>query len=92
MDLDKQSLTSEQNETATGWETLFASFGWQLLLRRFEPRLDSSVGEMENAADQHALGRVQGQRIILREIVQLEGIIETEIRYAADQAEPQEVI
>ncbi len=92
MELDRQLLNSAQNEEATGWEELFASFGWKLLLRRLEPRLDGTLGALENAEDQRALGRIQGQRGILRELVGLEGVIETEIRYAAGQTEPQETV
>ena len=92
MDLDKQRLTSEHNDVVTAWEELFGSVGWRLLVARFEPRMEATVGEMDSAADPHAIGRVQGQRIVLRELLGLEGIVETEIRYAADQAEPLEEV
>lgn len=90
MELNRNNFTSQQNQLADGWEDLFKTFGWQLILRRFEPRLGGTVGEMENAENPRDLGRVQGQRIILRELADLERIIEEEFRYAVEQAEPQE--
>jgi len=90
MDLDKTDLSGQHKELVDGWETLFGSFGWQLILRRFSPRMDGTVGEMENAETPRDLGRIQGQRLILRELTDLERIVEDEFRLmnADAQAEP----
>lgn len=90
MDLDLADLNGQQRELAEGWASLFKSFGWQLMLRRFSPRMDGTVGEMENAETPRDLGRIQGQRIVLRELTDLERIVEDEFRLLNTdaQAEP----
>ena len=73
-----ESLTDEDRQMVAAWEELFTSFGWELLMRRFGPRLDGTVSDMDGADSLLDLGRAQGCRTVLRELVDLEMIIEAE--------------
>ena len=72
------------------WEEFFASTGWVLFLRRFSPRLEGTVGEYDATETLRTLGQIQGQRQVLREVVELEGILEDEYADALAQAEGQD--
>jgi hypothetical protein len=85
-------MTDEVRQEKEAWEVLFSSFGWQMILRHFGPRAEGFEARMASANDLLEMGRVQGERTIITELLGLETAIETELRYkAAYQAEPLEV-
>lgn len=90
MDLDRTVLNDQDRQIADGWEALFASFGWQLIQRRFGPRLEATQHELGSADNLLDLGRIQGQRFLLSELILLETNVETELNNMAAQAEPWE--
>ncbi len=70
---------------AKALEEMFASIGWQLVMRRFKPRLDEgSIAEYDHVRETLTLGRVQGRREILREIVGLKDIVHAEMAQTID--------
>ena len=81
MDLTTNDFIDEEDKRLLQvWEDFFRSPGWQLVIQRFEPRIEASVGALEAAKDMKALGRVSGERSILNEIVGLEKTVEFEFR------------
>ena len=79
--------TTQTRQEQMIWEDFFSSDGWELLLRRFKPRLEGTVSAYDSCGGRLELGHIQGQRDILREIVNLEGIISDEITETLAQAE-----
>lgn len=87
-----QPTSSVLREEQAALEEFFATLGWQLLLRRFLPRQEALSASIDSVQDLRSLGDVQGQRKVLREIVELEGILASEISDALVQAEGQDDI
>lgn len=89
MELDRANLTAEEAQLIDAWEALFASTGWQLIKRRFEPRVSATQADALNAPDLRALGHAQGRYQMLFELVNLEETLENEIgqHIAVAQAE-----
>lgn len=89
---DRQALGVQDREILDAWEGLFNSFAWDLIQRRFRPHFEAIIGEMETCEDQRTLGYAQGKRQILRELLELEYVLESEFNsMLAYQAEPGEV-
>ena len=79
MEINKSKLAAGEAQVVRDLEALFASPGWKLLIQRFKPRFDATSNTLEAAEDLRQLGKVQGERAVLRELIELESIIEFEL-------------
>lgn len=86
VELDKAQLSEDDQQIVLAWEQLFASAGWKLLVQRFGPRYKGTVSALESATSQRALGMAQANRALLREIIRLPEVLETEYNNAIGEA------
>jgi hypothetical protein len=93
MEINRNDLQEVDKGLLSIWEEFFSSPGWTLLKQRFEPRLEGTVSQMENADDMKALGKARGIRDTLLELLRLEQVIEHEFIAvsAVAQAERQDL-
>lgn len=87
MNLDKTLLTPEQRREVRAWEEFFASEAYRLFLQRFSERYRGVGSAYRAAQGAQALGKVQGRDEVLREVANLEQVIELEFQHQTGQAE-----
>lgn len=87
MNIDKTLLTPEQRREVRAWEEFFTSDAYRLFRQRFEGRYKGVGSAYRAAQGEQALGRVQGRDEVLREVADLERVIELEFLHTTGQAE-----
>lgn len=87
MNIDKTLLTPEQRREVKAWEEFFASDAYRLYRQRFGERYKGIGASYRGATGAQALGRAQGRDEVLREVADLERVIELEFQHLTGQNE-----
>jgi len=87
VNIDKTLLTPEQRREVRAWEEFFASDAGRLFKQRFGDRYKGVGAAYRAASGAQALGKVQGRDEVLREVANLETVIELEFQHLTGQAE-----
>jgi hypothetical protein len=87
MNVDKTLLTPEQRREVKAWEEFFVSAAYRLFQQRFGERYRGVGPAYRAATGAQALGKVQGRDEILREVANLEQVLELEFQHLTGQVE-----